>query len=101
MQVVAFVPVAGPGAAAQHGRHTGHQRFLHLLWADKVDVRVYAAGGQYLPFAGDDFSARTDQYVYIVLYVRVAGLADGADAPLPDAEIGFDDARSDPGSARW
>ena len=47
-----------PGAAADHRGHAGHQRFVDLLRADEVDVRVDAAGGDDLSFAGDHFGAR-------------------------------------------
>ncbi len=45
VQVVAKVPVAGPGAAADHGGHAAAQGFFDLLRADEVDVGVDAASG--------------------------------------------------------
>lgn len=35
----------GARTAAQHARHAAHQRFLDLLRADVMDMRVHAAGG--------------------------------------------------------
>ena len=45
-----------------------------------------------LALAGDDFGARADHDVDARLHIRVAGLADGRDAPVLDADVGFDDA---------
>ena len=47
-------------AAADHRRDARRQRFLDLLWADEVNVRVDAAGRENLAFAGDDFRAGAD-----------------------------------------
>ena len=63
VQVVAKVPVAGPGAAAQHRGHARAQRLVDLLRADEVDVAVDAAGGDDHPLAGDDLGARADDDV--------------------------------------
>ena len=65
-----------PGAAAEHGRDAAHQRFVDLLRADEVDVRVDAAGGDDHAFAGDDLGARADDDVDARLDVGIAGLAD-------------------------
>ena len=81
-----------PGAAAEHGGDAGHQRVLHLLRADEVDVRVDAAGGGDQPLARDDFGAGADDQRHARLHVRVAGLADAGDAPVADADVGLDDA---------
>ncbi len=81
-----------PGAAAQHGGDAGHQRLLHLLRADEVDMGVDAAGGEDAALAGDGLGAGTDDDVHARLHVGVAGLADAGDAPVLDADVGLDDA---------
>ncbi len=80
------------GAAAEHGGDAAHQRFFDLLGADEVDVGVDAAGGEDFAFAGDDFGAGADDDGHIRLGVGVAGFADGSDAAVLDADVGFDDA---------
>ena len=81
-----------PGAAAEHCRDAAVQRVLGLLRTDHVDVRVDAAGGDDLAFAGDDLGAGADDDVDPRLDVGIAGLADAGDAAVADADIGFDDA---------
>ena len=81
-----------PGAAAEQRGDARHQRIVDLLRADEVNVRVEAAGGEDLAFAGDRFGARTDDDGDIGLDVGIAGLADGVDFPVLDADVGFDDA---------
>ena len=61
VQVVAAVPVAGTGAAADHGRDAAHQRLVDLLRADEMDVRIDGAGGHDHAFAGDHFGAGADR----------------------------------------
>ena len=80
------------GAAADHGGDAGIQRLVDLLRADEVDVAVDAAGGDDHAFAGDDFGAGADDDGDAGLDVRVAGLADGGDAAVLDADVGLDDA---------
>ena len=63
--------------------------------------RVEAAGGEDLAFAGDGLGARADDDVDAGLGVRVAGLADGGDAAVAQADVGLEDARSGRRSARW
>ena len=92
VQVVAKVPVAGAGAAAEHGRDAARQRRLDLLRADEVDVRIDAAGGEDHSFAGDDLGARADDDVDARLHVGVAGLAEAGDAAGLDRDVGLDDA---------
>jgi hypothetical protein len=89
------------GAAAEHGGQAGHQRLLDLLRADEVDVRIEAAGGEDLALAGDGLGAGADDDVDAGLGVRVAGLADGGDAPVLEADIGLVRCPSDRRSARW
>ena len=57
-----------------------------------MDMRVDAAGGDDLAFAGDRLGAGADDDVDPGLHVRVAGLADAGDAAVADADIGLDDA---------
>ena len=82
----------GAGAAAQHRGDAGHQRLFDLLRADEVDVGVEAAGGEDLAFARDHLGAGADDDRHVGLDIRIAGLADGGDAAVPDADIGLDDA---------
>src|SRR5581483_7715516 len=82
-----------PGAATDHHGDAGVQRLLYLLRADEMDVAVDAAGGEDLALAGDGLRARPDDDVDARLDVRVAGLADGGDAPVPQADVRLDDAR--------
>ena len=82
----------GAGAAAQHGGNTAHQRFFHLLGADKVNVGVDAACGEDFAFTGDHFGTGANDDLDIGLGVGVACLADGGDAAVLQPYIGFDDA---------
>ena len=91
VQVVASVPCAGPGAAAEHRGDARHQRLLDLLRADEVDVRVHGAGGEDLAFAGDRLRAGADDDVDARLRVGIAGLADRGDAAVLQADIGLHD----------
>src|SRR6516165_4264682 len=67
-------------------------RLLDQLWADQMDMRIDAARGDDAPLAGDGLGSRSDHDVDPGLDIRVAGLADAADAAVADADIGFDDA---------
>ena len=80
------------GAAAQHGGNTAHQRFFHLLGADKVDVGVDAACGEDFAFASNHFGAGANNDLHIRLGIGVACFADGGDAAVLQPYIGFDDA---------
>ena len=53
---------------------------------------VDAAGGEDHALAGDDFGAGTDGDGHVGLDIRVAGLADGGDASVLEADVGLDDA---------
>src|SRR5258707_4105 len=75
-------PGSRAGAAAQHGRDAGHQRFFDLLRADEVDVGVEAAGGEDFSFAGDHFGAGTDDDGDARLDIRITGLADRVNPPV-------------------
>src|SRR6185503_20958110 len=50
------------------------------------------AGGEDLALAGDRLRARADDDVDARLHVGVAGLADGTDAAIAQADVGLDDA---------
>src|ERR1700757_39394 len=52
-----------------------------------MDMRVDAAGGDNLTFAGDRLGARSDDDVDARLHVGIAGFAYGGDAPVLDADI--------------
>src|SRR5262249_50942719 len=80
-----------PGAAAEHGGDARHQRLLHLLRADIVDVRVEAAGGEDLALARDHLGAGADDDGDVGLNVGIAGLADGCNAAAFQADVGLDD----------
>ena len=82
----------GPGTTPEHGGHARHQGLFHLLGADEMDMAIDTPGGQDLALAGNDLGARPDQDGDPGLHVRVAGLADGGDAPPLDAQVGLDDA---------
>src|SRR5262249_33657248 len=83
--------VRWPRAAAEHGGDARHQRLLHLLRADVVDVRVEAAGGEDLALARDHLGAGADDDGDVGLNVGIAGLADGCDAAGFQADVGLDD----------
>ena len=85
-------PGRGAGAAADHGRDAGVERLLDLLRADHVNVRIDASGRYDHALARDDLGRRADHDVDAGLNVGIAGLADGADATVLDADVGFDDA---------
>ena len=80
------------GAAAEQRGDARHQRFVDLLRADEMNVGVEAAGGEDLAFAGDHLGARPDDDGDAGLDVRIAGLADGEDLAVLQADVGFDDA---------
>ena len=80
------------GAAAEHGGEAGRQRLVQDLRADEVDVGVDAAGGDDPALAGDRLGAGTDDDVDAGLGLGVAGLADGGDPAVLDADVGLDDA---------
>ena len=84
--------VRRPGSAAEHGGDARHQRLLHLLRADEMDMGVEAAGGENFSLAGNHLRARPDDDGDVGLDVGVAGLADGRDAVGLEADIGFHDA---------
>src|SRR5207244_2602161 len=65
-------PGGRPGPAPEHRRDAAVERLLGQLWADEMDVRVDAAGGDDAAFAGDHFGARADHDVDSGLDVGVA-----------------------------
>ena len=80
------------GAAAEDGGEAGRQRLVEDLRADEVDVGVDAARGDDLALAGDRLGAGADDDVDAGLGLGVAGLADGGDPAVLDADVGLDDA---------
>jgi hypothetical protein len=81
--------VRRPGAAAEHGGDPRHQRLLHLLGADVMDVRVEAAGGQDLSLPRDHLGAGADDDGDIRLDVGIARLADPRNAIALEPHIRF------------
>ncbi len=55
-------------------------------------MAVDAARGDDAPFARDHFGARPDNDADAGLHIGIARLADDGDAPVPEADIGLDDA---------
>jgi hypothetical protein len=84
--------MGGTYATTEQRREARHQRFLDELRADEMDVAVEAAGGEDLAFAGDHLGAGSDDDGDARLDVGIAGLADGGDAAVLDADVGLDDA---------
>ena len=79
-------------AAAEHRRDAARERFLDLLRADPVDVRVDAAGRDDHAFAGDHFGAGADRDRDAGLYIGIARLADLPDVAVLQADVRLDDA---------
>jgi hypothetical protein len=92
VQVVAKRAGGRAGAAADHRGHAAHQRFLDLLRADEVDVRVDAAGGDDQAFARNDLGARADDDVHAGLTSGLPALPMRRDAPGAEADVGLHDA---------
>ena len=80
------------GAAAEQGGETGGQRLVEDLRADEMDVGVDPAGGDDLAFAGDGLGAGADDDVDAGLGLGIAGLADGDDPAVLEADVGLHDA---------
>ena len=91
MQVVAAVPVAGP-VPPPNRVVTPEASASSQLRTDEMDVGVDAAGGEDLALAGDDLRAGADDDGDVGLDVGVAGLADGGDAAVAQADVGLHDA---------
>ena len=89
--VVALVPSAGPGAAADDGGDAGGQRLVEDLRADEVHVAVDRPGGEDATLARQHLGGRADDQlgVHAVGDVGVAGLAQGHDAAVADADVGL------------
>ena len=83
VHVVANVPVAGPVPPPIIVVTPDIERFVDLLRADEVDVRVDAARGDDHALAGDDLGAGADDDVDTRLDVRIAGLAELARSGRP------------------
>ena len=84
--------VGRASAAAEEGGDAAGEGVLDLLRANEVDVGIDAASGDDLAFAGDDFGGGADDHGDAVLEEGIAGVADGGDAAMFDADVGFDDA---------
>jgi hypothetical protein len=93
VHVVALVPVAGAGAAADQGGQPRADRLVDELGTDEVDVRVEPARGDDLPLARDDLRRGADHHAlaHARHEVGIAGLADCDDAPVADADVGLHD----------
>ncbi len=80
------------GAAAEQRGHARHQRVVHLLRTDEMDMRVEAAGGEDLALARDHLGARADDDGDARLDIRIAGLADRMHLAVLQSDIGLHDA---------
>ena len=78
--------------AAQHTGHAGIKRVFDLLRANPVNMRINAARGDDVAFAGDNFSTRTDDDIDTGLNIGVARLTNGGNATIANTDIGLDDA---------
>jgi hypothetical protein len=57
-----------------------------------MNMRIDAASGEDLPFSRDNFGTGSDDDIDTRLGIRIARLADGANATVFYTNIGFDDA---------
>ena len=80
------------GAAAQHRSHARIERLVNLLRADKMNMRVKAARGDDLALTGDHFGAGADDDGDAGLNIRIAGLANGDNMAVLQANIGLHNA---------
>src|SRR5262250_2448489 len=87
-------PGGRPGAAAQERRESGADRLVDQLRTDEVDVRVEPARGDDLALARDHLGRGAHDHVVgnAGHQIGVAGLADGDDPPVADADVGLHDA---------
>ena len=83
--------VGGAGAAADQRRRSIGECRIGLLWRDEMDVRVDTRRGEDQVRArnGVGADAELEPRRHPVHGLRIAGLADAADAPVLDADIGF------------
>ena len=79
-------------AAAQHGGHTAAQGFFNLLRRDEMDVCVNGTSGHDDAFARNDFGAWANDDVHTGLGIGVTGFANGRNAGILDADVGFHNA---------
>src|SRR5262245_55892059 len=84
-------PCRRPGPPAYYCCEPRIERFLYLLRADVVNMRVDATGSDDAAFPGDHLGARTDDYGDMRLHIGIASFAYGGDAPVLDADIGLHD----------
>jgi hypothetical protein len=81
----------GSSASTHHRGQTGKQCFRDLLRADEMDVYIDAARRDNLSLAGDRFRPRSDDNIYIRLYIRISCLADRRNMTIFNADICFYD----------
>ncbi len=93
VQVVAFVPVAGPVPPPIIVVMPLVIASVICCGADEVDVAVDPAGGEDAAFARDHLRRRADDHGDAVLDQRISRVADARDAPVLDADVRLDDAR--------
>ena len=80
------------GAATNHHCNAGHQGFIYLLRANKMDVCIDASGGKNLSFAGNHLGSRTNKDGNTILNIGIACFADGLNPAFFDGNICFDNA---------
>ena len=87
MQVVALVPVAGPVPPPIMVVMPLYSASSICCGRDEMDVRIDAAGGEDVPFAGEDLGAGADLHARRdpIHQVAIAGFADAGDLPVLDA----------------
>ena len=79
-----------PGASAQHRGDAARERMLDLLRADKMNVRIDAAGRDDAPLRRDDLGRRADRHRDSVLDQRISRVTDPGDATVLDPDVGLD-----------
>ena len=86
----------GSGAAPDERCQAGEEGIRNLRGRDEVHVGVDASCGQQVPFTGEDFGRRADLEArrHAVHDPGIAGLADGRDPAVSDADVRLVDARA-------
>ncbi len=92
VQVVAKVPCAGPVPPPSSEVTPDISASSICCGQMKWIWRVEAAGGEDLAFARDHLGAGADDDGHARLDVRIAGLADGVDLAVLEADVGLHDA---------
>ena len=80
------------GASTQQGGDAAGDCRFDLLRADEVDVGINAPSGEDVTLSSNGFGARSDGDRHLITDVGIACFANGANAPIFEANIGFDDA---------